>query len=123
MAIDPEKAREYCSELEYTLFLESLHPAILEFNEERIRKRVVRAQQLRDLWTQRVRSEQERAAKSPSQSTRLRATTGYVTASLKAELFIEMLERFEIPLQQMMPQSKGTRRLDTGGVNTRRLGD
>lgn len=118
MSIDPEKARKYCSELEYTLFTDSLHPKILEFSEERIRKRVIRAQQLRDLWSQRVRSEQDRAAKSASQSGRQRATTGYVTASLKAELFIEILERFEIRLQQLSPTRPGTRKIE----NPRNLG-
>lgn len=106
MDVDLEKARKLCSELEFQLFKDSLHPDILALSEERVRKRVGRAQELCALWQSRMQMEQQRAAQSPTASTRRRATTGFVTAELKAALFSGVLQRFETRLAQMARKTK-----------------
>ncbi|MBK9975148.1 MAG: hypothetical protein IPP14_10290 [Planctomycetes bacterium] len=106
MEIGAEQASKLCSALEFQLFQESLHPEILTFSEERVRKRVQRATELCQLWSERVRLEQQRHNASASDSTRRRATTGYVTAELKATLFAQVLARFETRLAQ---QARKTR--------------
>lgn len=106
MEVDLEKARKLCSELEFQLVQESLHPEILTFSEERVRKRIVRAQELVALWQGRMQMENQRAGESASASTRRRATTGFVTAELKAELFAQVLQRFETRLGQITRKTK-----------------
>lgn len=85
---------------------ESQHPEILTFSEERVRKRVSRAQELCALWQSRMQIENQRAGESASASTRRRATTGFVTAELKAELFALVLQRYETRLAQITRKTK-----------------
>lgn len=106
MDIEADKAAKLCSALEFQLFSDSLHPLILSFSEERIRKRIKRATELCVLWQSRMQSEQQSVRQSPTASTRRRATTGYVTAELKAALFGQVLARFETRLAQMTRKTK-----------------
>lgn len=106
MEIGADQAVKLCSALEFQLFQDSLHPEILAFSEERVRKRVKRAMDLCQLWSERVRLEQQRQQASASDSTRQRATTGYVTAELKATLFAQVLARFETRLAQQTRKTK-----------------
>lgn len=106
MDIDAHQAQKLCSSLEFELFKESQHPEILAFNEERIRKRIKRANELCALWQSRIQSEQQRVQESPTASTRRRATTGFVTAEMKATLFGQVLARYETRLAQMLRKTK-----------------
>jgi hypothetical protein len=122
MGISDEQARKLCSELEFELWLESAEPRILAFTAESLKKRALQAQKLCELWGGRVEDVKESAFGTVG-SARKRATTGYITARQKAELFEEVWRRFDARLKHVLKNPdaplKDTvrRRKETGRLN------
>lgn len=122
MNISEEQARKLCSALEFELWLDSAEPRILTFDAPSLRKRAKQAEKLVELWGGRTSDEKERAFGKVG-SARRRATTGYITARQKAELFEEVERRFaarmkvvlenpDAPLRDTIKYKK-----DTGKLN------
>lgn len=100
MTIDNEQAKKLLTQAEYRLYAESRNPVIQDLNPEKLLKRISDARKLFKLWDGRRQSEKQRAENSSTKSARHRATTGHIAASEKAQLFKEVVERFESRLAQ-----------------------
>ncbi|MBZ0136081.1 MAG: hypothetical protein K8I27_06890 [Planctomycetes bacterium] len=101
MEITDEQAKKLCSALEFELWLDSAEPRILSLPAESLRKRAHQAEKLIELWGGRTSDEKERAFGKVG-SARRRATTGYITARQKAEMFEEVERRFAARLQVVL---------------------
>jgi len=128
MEIDAEKARKLCSEAEFELFRESRDSQIVSFTLEGLKMRVSQARKLYELWSGRTSAEKD-AGWGKIGEARKRAATGYITARQKAELFEDVLARFEtrlaavmkdpnLPVRDHVRQRKATGKInkDTGRV-------
>lgn len=94
MPINSTEARRLCTEAEYELYADSRSPMIQTLSRERLERRVRKARQLVRLWARQQQTQKVRA-ETDTDSGRRRATTGYVTAQKKAELFQHVLAAFE----------------------------
>ena len=128
MNVSDEQAKKLCSALEFELWLDSAVPRILTFDSASLRKRAKQAEKLVELWGGRTLDEKERAFGKVG-SARRRATTGYITARQKAELFEEVERRFaarmrvvlenpDAPLRDTIKYKK-----ETGKVNKQQSRD
>lgn len=109
MTMDNVQAKKLLTQSEYQLFVESLQPVILEIKPDKLLRRVSDARKLGKLWDARCKSEKRRAQQSSSQSARHRATTGHLAAREKAQLFKEVVVRFEKRLVETSGKSKSRR--------------
>lgn len=125
MDISDDQAKKLCSTLEFELWLDSAEPRILTFDAASLRKRAKQAEKLVELWGGRTADEKERAFGKVG-SARRRATTGYITARQKAELFEEVERRFaarmrtvlenpDAPLRDTIKYKKETGKVNKNG--------
>jgi hypothetical protein len=105
MATSLAQAKSLCTASELTLVKASTRNEIGRFSVVQIRQKVDRARKLRDKWRDQSRS-QRRAAQSAQRS---RQTGANARSAEKAELFGEVLARFEAKLGSLKAEGQKSR--------------
>jgi hypothetical protein len=104
MALNLKKARELCNKSEWELVKASKRDEIGQLTEAQLKRHVARARTMRDKWrdqavTQRRKTQQEQQARTTSANAR---------SAEKAEIFDDVLARFEKQLQRVAASSSST---------------
>ncbi len=97
MAQSMAKARSLCTKSEIELVAASSPKNLSKLSAARLRQKVAQARKLRDKWLD--QAQQQRRAKQAAQQAR--GTSSAVRSEQKAELFAEVLDRFEKRLQKV----------------------
>jgi hypothetical protein len=111
MALNLKTARELCNKSEWELVKASKRDEIGQLTEAQLKRHVVRARTMRDKWrdlavAQRRKTQKEQQA---------RTTQANARSAEKAEVFDEVLARFEKQLQRVASSSPST-----GGASARK---
>ncbi|MDF1700556.1 MAG: hypothetical protein P1V36_05295, partial [Planctomycetota bacterium] len=88
------KAKQVLTKAELALFLQSLPRAVTTHTSTRLKQKVVRTRALRNKFVAEAKR-QRREARGKADPKRARAAQGAERTLLKAEIFGEMLERFQ----------------------------
>ncbi len=105
MTIRTSQARQLCNQAELDLYLASLARAVRQHTLARLKSKIARARKLRDKYRD-LAAVQRREARGKQTPRGSRASQGNLRTARKAELFDEVLGRFEGRLAELEAAAK-----------------
>lgn len=104
MALNLRKAKELCSESEWKLVEASKRDEISSLNETQLKRHIARSRKLRDKWRDQAVTQRRKT----QQAQNARTTSANARSGEKAEVFDEVLARFEKRLAKVAGASESS---------------